>query len=94
MFTFFQVSNSSILGYAGYAPARMARWSTSIAQLTKSAWTVPPEPLDGWESPFVAPTGSPLTREYMGNVDTPNAPLLLSLPPFTTRNGGSIWTKF
>ena len=40
--------------------------------------------LDGWEIPFVAPTGSPLNGEYFwGNIDTPSS-LLLSLSPFTT----------
>ena len=29
--------------------------------------------LDGWETHFVAPTGSPLNRECIGNVDTPSS---------------------
>ena len=28
---------------------------------------------DGWETLFVAPTGSPLNREYLGNMNTPSS---------------------
>ena len=29
--------------------------------------------LDGWETPFVAPNGSPLNGEYIGNMETPSS---------------------
>ena len=56
-----------------FIPISQVSWCIhlELKTSTNSLWL-----LDGWETLFVAPTGSPLNRKYMGNLNPPNAPFI------------------